>query len=43
MDLRAGSHTVVVQRSGYTSATQSVEARFGRAVIVTLDLARAAE
>jgi PEGA domain len=42
-DLRAGSHTVAVQRGGYLPATQSVEARFGRAVIVTLDLARAAE
>jgi hypothetical protein len=42
-DVRAGSHTVAVQRGGYLPATQSVEARFGRAVIVTLDLARAAE
>jgi hypothetical protein len=43
VDVRAGSHTVVVLRSGYAPATQSVQARFGRAVIVTLDLARAAE
>src|SRR5262249_18502213 len=43
VDLRAGSHTVAVQRGGYLPATQSVEARFGRAIIVTLDLARAAE
>ncbi len=43
IDLRAGSHTVVVQHGGYLPTSQSVEARFGRAVIVTLDLARAAE
>ncbi len=43
VDMRAGSHTVAVQRTGYAPATQSVEARFGRAVIVTLDLARTPE
>jgi hypothetical protein len=42
-DLRAGSHTIAVQRSGYLPVTQAVEARFGRAVIVTLDLERAAK
>jgi hypothetical protein len=42
-DLRAGSHTIAVQRSGYLPLTQAVEARFGRAVIVTLDLERAAK
>jgi hypothetical protein len=40
-DLRAGSHTVAVERAGYVTKTQGVEARFGRAVIVTLDLERA--
>ena len=42
-DLRAGSHAIAVQRSGYLAATRAVEARFGRAVIVTLDLERAAK
>jgi PEGA domain len=42
-ELRAGSHTLAVQRSGYSPTTQAVEARFGRAVIVTLDLGRAAK
>ena len=42
-EVRAGSHTIAVQRSGYLAVTQSVEARFGRAVIVTLDLERAAK
>ena len=32
-----------VQRGGYVPRTQAVEARFGRAVIVTLDLERAAK
>jgi hypothetical protein len=43
VDLHAGSHTIAVQHGGYLPATQSVEARFGRAIIVTLDLARADE
>lgn len=42
-DLRAGSHTIAVQRGGYAPATQAVEARFGRAVIVSLDLERTAK
>jgi hypothetical protein len=42
-DLRAGSHSIGLQRSGYLPQTQAVEARFGRAVIVTLDLERAAK
>jgi hypothetical protein len=42
-DVRAGSHTIAVQRAGYEAATQTIEARFGRAVIVTLDLERAAK
>jgi PEGA domain len=41
VDVRAGSHTIAVQRAGYSPREQAVEARFGRAVIVTLDLDRA--
>lgn len=42
-DLRAGAHAIGVQRGGYMPRTQAVDARFGRAVIVTLDLERAAK
>ncbi len=41
LEIRAGMHTVVVRRDGYAPVTQTLEARFGRAVIVTLDLERA--
>jgi hypothetical protein len=41
-EVHAGSHTIAIQRAGYVPATQTVEARFGRAVIVTLDLEHAA-
>jgi hypothetical protein len=41
IDVRPGSHTIAVRRDGYASETQPFEARFGRAVIVSLDLARA--
>jgi hypothetical protein len=37
-DIRPGSHTMVVRRTGYATRTLPIEARFGRAVIVTLDL-----
>jgi hypothetical protein len=40
IEIAPGSHTVVV-RLGYAAETRSVEARFGRAVIESLDLARA--
>jgi hypothetical protein len=40
IDLRAGMHSVGVRREGYASMTQPIEARFGRAVIVSLDLER---
>jgi PEGA domain len=43
IDVRAGSHAIAVQRAGFLPGTQSVEARLGRAVIVTLDLERAAK
>ncbi len=36
--VRAGSHTIAVRREGYMTQTRPLEARFGRAVIVSLDL-----
>jgi hypothetical protein len=41
VEVHAGSHALVIRREGYTTVSQSLEARFGRAVIVTLDLERA--
>lgn len=41
LEVHAGSHAVVIRREGYSPVSQSLEARFGRAVIVTLDLERA--
>jgi hypothetical protein len=38
VDVRPGMHTLVVRRAGYADRTLPVEARFGRVVIVTLDL-----
>jgi hypothetical protein len=38
VDIRPGAHTLVVRRAGYADRTLPVDARFGRAVIVTLDL-----
>jgi PEGA domain len=43
VELRSGSHSVTVRSSGYLPVTESVDARFGRAVIVTLDLERTAK
>ena len=40
IEVRAGSHSVTVRRDGYSPVTKSVEAQFGRAVIVSLDLDR---
>jgi PEGA domain-containing protein len=40
VQVRPGTHTLVVRRDGYSPVSQSVEARFGRAIIVTLDLER---
>jgi hypothetical protein len=37
-ELRPGAHTLVVRRAGYVARTVPVDARFGRAVIVALDL-----
>jgi outer membrane receptor for ferrienterochelin and colicins len=41
IDVRPGAHTLSVHRDGYVDATRPFEARYGRAVIVSLDLARA--
>ena len=41
LEVRAGAHALAIRRDGYAPVTQSVEARFGRAIIVTLDLERA--
>jgi hypothetical protein len=38
--VRAGSHTIAVHREGYMTITRPLEARFGRAVIVSLDLTK---
>ena len=40
VDVRSGSHSIVVRRDGYSPGDETVVARFGRAVIVSLDLAR---
>jgi hypothetical protein len=40
VEVRAGTHSLVVRREGYSPMTEHVEARFGRAVIVSLDLDR---
>ena len=39
-EVAPGPHSVTVRREGYAAATREFEARFGRAVIVALDLAR---
>jgi hypothetical protein len=41
IEIPPGPHTIVVRRDGYVAITRSLEARFGRAVIVSLDLERA--
>jgi len=38
LDVAAGRHVVVVRRAGNVSETRQFEARFGRAIIVSLDL-----
>jgi hypothetical protein len=43
VEIPAGSHTISIRREGYTPETRPLEARFGRAVIVSLDLARGAK
>jgi hypothetical protein len=38
LEVRPGTHTVVVKRAGYTPESRIVDARFGRAIVVALDL-----
>lgn len=40
VEVRAGSHTIAVHHEGYLTVTRPLEARFGRAVIVSLDLSK---
>jgi hypothetical protein len=40
IEISAGPHTISVRREGYAVETQPLQARFGRAVIVSLDLER---
>jgi hypothetical protein len=37
-EVRPGAHTVVVKRTGYATESRIVDARFGRALVVALDL-----
>jgi PEGA domain len=41
IDIAAGAHTVVVRKTGFAPVTRSLDAKLGRAVIVSLDLAPA--
>lgn len=41
IDLPAGAHTLVVKRDGYQSKTMQLDARYGRAVIVEIELVKA--
>jgi hypothetical protein len=43
LELRAGLHTLVLKHEGFATETRSLDARFGRAVIVALDLVSAAK
>ncbi len=43
LEVHAGRHVVAVRLSGHVVASQSFEARYGRAVLVSLDLARASK
>lgn len=43
VEVPAGAHTLVVRREGFAPESESLDARFGRALIVALDLARAAK
>lgn len=42
IEVPAGAHAIAVRRDGYVVETRSVQARFGRAIIVSLDLQRSA-
>jgi hypothetical protein len=41
VEVAPGPHTIALRREGYAAETTPLQARFGRAVIVSLDLARA--
>jgi hypothetical protein len=41
VEVRPGVHGLVVKRSGHAPESRSIEARFGRAVVIALDLAAA--
>jgi PEGA domain len=41
LEIRPGAHALSVHHDGYADAAHPVEARFGHAIIVSLDLARA--
>ncbi|MDP9034035.1 MAG: PEGA domain-containing protein [Myxococcota bacterium] len=43
LEVRAGPHLLVLRRAGYAVASQSFEARYGRAVLIALDLARSSK
>jgi hypothetical protein len=43
VDVAAGSHSITIRRDGYAPETRPLEARYGRAVIVSLDLLRASK
>jgi PEGA domain-containing protein len=43
VEIPPGSHTIAVHRDGFATETRPLEARFGRAVIVSLELARAGD
>jgi hypothetical protein len=43
LEIRAGSHSLAVHRDGYATETRPLEARFGRAILVSLRLARASD
>ena len=43
LEVGPGAHSVAVHHDGYVAETRPFEARFGRAIILTLDLVRAAD
>jgi len=43
VDVTPGSHTIAIRRDGFVPQTRPLEARYGRAVIVSLDLQRASK
>jgi hypothetical protein len=43
VEVPAGAHTIAIRRDGFVPQTRPLEARFGHAVIVSLDLERASK